>query len=89
MDSEIMWDEETGEKFEQMIVRIPKVLQSTARSAVLKKAQSLAGSDSRSVMNERDLVDAFFEVTPFGFHGPLKTDMEAMQIDYTQYGHPQ
>ena len=89
MVSEIMWDEKTGEKFEQMIARIPRVLQSTARGAVLKKAQSLAGSASRSVMNEKDLVDAFFEVTPFGFHGPLKTDMEAMQIDYTQYGHPQ
>ena len=87
-ENKIGWDDQTQKQFEQLIEKIPKVLQGTARDAVLKKARSLAGNDNRPLMNEKDLVDAFFEVTPFGFHGPLKTDMEDIQIDYTKYGHP-
>ena len=39
-------------------------------------------------VTEKNLIDAFFKETPFGFHGPMKTDMESVGIDYTKYGHP-
>jgi len=33
------------------------------------------------------MVDAFFIQTPFAFHGPMKSDMEAFSINYQKYDH--
>jgi len=81
------WEKEVQEKFNQMIDKIPGPMQKFARDAVTKKAEKLVTTDGRSEITEKDMVDAFFEATPFGFHGPMKTDMEIIGIDYTQYGH--
>jgi len=68
----------------------PAAAQTTAaleqRRPVLK-AEAIVTREGRSQVTEKDLVDAFFAETPFGFHGPMKTDMDALGIDYTQYGH--
>ena len=81
------WDTATQEKFQLMIGKIPIFLRDMAKDKVFKKAQALALKESRAEMSEKDLVDAFFSETPFGFHGPMKCDMEEFGIDYTQYGH--
>ena len=81
------WDKSAEEKFKQMIEKIPVFLRDIAKEKVSKKAESLAEGENRSQVVEKDLVDALFEETPFGFHGPMKADMDAVGIDYTQYGH--
>ena len=81
------WDKTTEEKFHQMIEKVPVFLRDIAKKKVSEKAVILARSESREQIIEKDLVDAFFEATPFGFHGPMKTDMEAIGINYMQYGH--
>jgi len=81
------WDKSAEEKFEQLLEKVPVFLRETAREKVSKKAESLAAGENRSQVTEKDLVNACFEETPFGFHGPMKTDMETLGIDYTQYGH--
>ncbi len=81
------WDKPTEEKFKQMIEKVPVFLRDMAREKVSEKAVLLAEEENRPEMNEKDLVDAFFEITPFGFHGPMKTDMETLGINYIQYGH--
>jgi len=86
--SKIDWDHDTRGKFDQLIDKIPVFLRSTAKEKVSKRAETIAREDNRCEIDEKDMVDAFFIETPFGFHGPLKTDMEAIQIDYTKYGHP-
>jgi len=88
-DHEISWDKNTQIQFEQLVAKIPVFLRSTAKEKVSKRAESIVRDDNRTVIGEKDMVDAFFIETPFGFHGPLKTDMEEIQIDYTKYGHPQ
>lgn len=88
-NSPIDWDRDTQEKFGQLIAKIPVFLRSLAKEKVLKRAETIVKDDHRTVIVEKDMVDAFFIETPFGFHGPLKTDMEEIQIDYTKYGHPQ
>ena len=88
-ETEITWDDGVEEKFRQMIGKIPKVLQGMAKKQVLEKSHKLVVADHRSVITEKDMVDAFFEVTPFGFHGPMKCDMEEFGIDYVGYGHPE
>ena len=70
-----------------MIEKIPIFLRDMAKDKVSKRAEVFAKEANRSNVNEKDLVDAFFKETPFGFHGPMKTDMETLEIDYTQYGY--
>jgi len=85
--NDINWDKETESKFEQMIEKVPVFMRPIAQGTVLKKAEELAQKGNRTEMNEKDLVDAFFAVTPGGFYGPMKVDMEDLGIDYTKYGY--
>ena len=84
----VTWEENTEQKFKKMIEKIPVFLRGVAEEKVGKRAENLATQDSRSEVTEKDMVDAFFLETPFGFHGPMKTDMTDLGIEYTKYGHP-
>ena len=81
------WDPDVREKFRKLIDKVPVFLRGLAEQKVARKAESLARQDNRALVCEKDLVDAFFIETPFGFHGPMKSDMDALQIDYARYGH--
>jgi hypothetical protein len=82
----IPWEQETAKKFNDLLERIPIFLRPVAQGKVSKKAASLALTAQRTEIIEKDLVEAFFIETPFGFHGPMKSDMEALGIDYKKYG---
>jgi len=81
------WEDGALKNYEQMIGKIPIFLRPMAKDRVGKKAQLNARENNRSV-NEKDMVDAFFSETPFGFHGPMTLDMEEFGIDYKKYGYP-
>ena len=83
----IPWDKAAEEKFNQLIAKIPDPIRGIAETRVSKKAESLVKAENRLEVTEKDMVDAFFAETPFGFHGPMKTDMETAGIDYKKYGH--
>ena len=83
----ITWDPDVQRKFEQMTARIPIFLRDLAEKKVFQKAEDLTKKDGRGIVSEKDLVDAFFNETPFGFHGPLKNDMNELRIDYLKYGY--
>ena len=81
------WEKDTAEKFQQLINKIPVFLRGIAEEKVSKKAEHLAQKENRHEITEKDLIDAFFAETPFGFHGPMKSDMESLGIDYRKYGY--
>ncbi len=81
------WEKNAEEKFKQLIERIPIFMRSMAEDMIRQKAESIVSDAHRSEITEKDMVDAFFAETPFGFHGPMKSDMEAVGVDYTKYGH--
>lgn len=83
----MQWEQATADKFKGMLDKIPVFLRPVAETKVSKKAEANASKEGRTEVNEKDMVDAFFQETPFGFHGPLKTDMESLGIDYKKYGH--
>jgi hypothetical protein len=83
----IVWEKSIQEKFDQMIAKIPPFLRPIAQAKVSKKAEALAQKENRQEISEKDMVDAFFMETPFGFHGPMKTDMQQLGIDYLRYGY--
>ncbi|MFA5059555.1 MAG: PCP reductase family protein [Candidatus Omnitrophota bacterium] len=81
------WDPDTDTKFKQLIEKIPIFLRAVAQEKVSNRAENIAAKENHLEVTEKDLVDAFFAETPFGFQGPLKCDMEALGIDYTKYGY--
>ena len=83
----MQWEKDAEEKFKQMIGKIPIFLRDIAKEKVSKKAEAIAAAQNRSQVTEKDMVDAFFAETPFGFHGPMKCDMEEFGIDYIKYGY--
>lgn len=83
----ISWEKNTQEKFNQLLGKIPIFLRGIAEKKVSQKAESLTRQENRREVTEKDMVNAFFSETPFGFHGPMKSDMEELGIDYTKYGH--
>ncbi len=83
----ITWESATQKKFDQMIAKIPVFLRDIAQKKVFQKAVDFTQKDDRRIVCEKDLVDAFFAETPFGFHGPMKNDMNELKIDYLKYGY--
>lgn len=83
----IFWNKATEERFKQLIEKIPVFLRDLAKKKISQKAESIAAEDNREEVSEKDMVDAFFAETPFGFHGPMKCDMEKFGVDYTKYGY--
>ena len=81
------WNKTTEEKFNALIAKVPVFLQEIAKNKISKKAETLAAQANLAEIGEKEMIDAFFAETPFGFHGPMKTDMEAAGIDYAKYGH--
>ncbi len=84
----VVWEEATRRQFEQLIGKIPVFLREFARNKVSQRAERIVKKSGRNTVGEKDLVDAFFAETPFGFHGPLKNDMTELGIDYVKYGYP-
>jgi hypothetical protein len=87
MEAKISWEKTTLEKFNQLIERIPIFMRDIARDKVSNKAEALIRKDGRAQVEEKDMVDAFFAETPFGFHGPMKNDLKDVGIDYMKYGY--
>ena len=87
VQAKINWEQGAQEKFQQLLGKIPIFLRGIAEKKVSLKIESRLREENRREVCEKDLVDAFFSETPFGFHGPMKCDMEEFGIDYTKYGY--
>jgi hypothetical protein len=81
------WDNTAKDHYEAILAKIPVFLRSIAATKVSQRAETNARSENRLEVSPKDVVDAFFIETPFGFHGPMKMDMEALGIDYQKYGY--
>ncbi len=86
--NKITWDPSTEQKFNELIAKVPVFMRGIAKDKVSQRIEKILLQENRLVVGEKDMVDAFFAETPFGFHGPMKSDMESLGIEYTKYGHP-
>lgn len=87
IEKNIAWDKDAREKFELLLAKIPVFLRSIAQKKVSQRAENITRQEGRLEVSQKDMVDAFFLETPFGFHGPMKSDMEEIGIDYRKYGY--
>ncbi len=83
----LSWDSGIQEKFKQIVAKMPVFMRPIAEKAITLKAEGLAAKDNRAQVTEKDLVDALFQETPFGFQGLMKNDLSSIGVDYTKYGY--
>jgi hypothetical protein len=83
----ITWDKTAEENFQKILEDIPHMIRGIAEARVSKKAQSLVEENNRTVILEKDMVDAFFAETPAGFIPVMKNSLDQLGIDYRKYGH--
>ena len=87
MTDRITWDPATQQKFEKILEQIPDMVRGIAEARISRKAESILKEQNRWVINEKDMIDAFFAETPPAFMGAMKSGMDELGIDYTKYGY--
>jgi len=83
----ITWEKPTEEKFLKVLEQIPALIRGIAETRISKKAQAIVKESNRSLITEKDMVDAFFAETPKDFMPAMKKSMNDLGINYSQYGY--
>ncbi len=81
------WDKTTQDNFQILLEQIPDLIRGIAETRVSKKAESMIRQENRWIISEKDMVAAFFAETPPAFLSTMKSGMQELGIDYTQYGY--
>lgn len=64
----LMWDAEAKQKFDTMIARIPLFHREIAKKVALKRAEINAQERGSALVEEPDIVRAFFSEVPKAFY---------------------
>jgi len=82
------WDTKTQEKLKLMISKIPVFHRRITEAVVLKKAEEIAAARASAVVEEMDVVSAFFSDVPSPFYSMMVRLMDQSGFDYRKYGFP-
>jgi hypothetical protein len=82
------WESQVQDKFKLIISKIPLFHRGMAAIAVSKKAEENARVRGVTVVEEQDVVSAFFSDVPIPFYSMMVRLMEQSGFDYKQYGFP-
>ncbi|HOW36160.1 MAG TPA: DUF2621 family protein [Candidatus Omnitrophota bacterium] len=79
------WDSEARKKFENVIARLPLFHRDIARNVVYKKAEINARERSAKLVEEQDIVRAFFTEVPIAFYSLMVKLLGDAGFDYKKY----
>lgn len=82
------WDNTTQDKFKQMISKMPIFHRRIAEEAAVKKALENAAKRNARLVEEEDVVNAFFSEVPKQFYSLMIRLLEDVGFDYRKYGFP-
>lgn len=82
------WNPEVKEKFTLTISRLPIFHRHIAEEAVSKKAEENARNRNASVVDEEDVISAFFSDVPKPFYSMMVRLLDHSGFDYRRYGFP-
>lgn len=82
------WEVKSQSKFQNMISKIPVFHRRITELAVTKRAEQLALNRKSSLVEEADIVGAFFSDVPSPFYGMMIRLLEQTGFDYKKYGFP-
>jgi ribosomal protein L17 len=81
----IEWNEQAKQHFEAVITNLPQFHRSIAELLVKDKSQELAQKRQSTVVEDQDVVKAFFQEVPPAFKDMMKRLFSQLGIDYKQY----
>lgn len=82
---ELEWEKEALSKFNLMIEKIPLFHRKIAEQVVCKKAQLNAKERGSSVVEESDILRAFFSEVPFAFYSLMIRLLDEVGFAYKEY----
>lgn len=82
------WEKNVQEKFNLFIQKLPVFHRRIAESVVSKKAQDNASARNSSLVEEEDVISAFFSDVPSAFYSMMVRILEQTGFDYKKYGYP-
>lgn len=82
------WETKTQEKFKLIISKIPIFHRRITEEAVTKRAEEIALARNGGVVEEQDVVAAFFTDVPSPFYSMMIRLLEQTGFDYKKYGFP-
>lgn len=83
------WDIKTQEKFNLAISKMPVFHRRIAEVATTQKAIENAIRRKARLVEEQDVVSAFFSEVPKPFYSLMIRLLEDVGFDYKKYGYPQ
>lgn len=82
------WDTKTQEKFNLAISKMPVFHRRIAEVAATKKALENAARRNGKLVEEQDVIAAFFSEVPKPFYSLMIRLLEDVGFDYKKYGFP-
>ncbi len=83
--TEIKWNEQAQKKYDNMIVKIPMFHRDIAKQIVDKQAVINAQERKSDVVEEGDIVRAFFSEVPMTFYSLMIRLFDDVGFDYKKY----
>ena len=81
----LQWESMAREKFDNMIQRIPLFHRSLAREVAYTRAELNARERGSALVEEGDIVRAFFSEVPMAFYNLMIKLFEDVGFDYKKY----
>lgn len=82
---DITWTKEAQDMFEKVITALPQFHRSIAQKLVKESAEEITKSRGLAAVEEKELVEAFFQEIPPAFKEMMKRLFHKLSIDYTKY----
>ena len=83
--TKLRWEKESLKKFNTMIERIPLFHREIAKKVVYKRAEINAHERGSNLVEEGDIVQAFFSEVPMAFYSLMIRLLDEVGFDYKQY----
>ncbi|MCF7916238.1 MAG: DUF2621 family protein [Candidatus Omnitrophica bacterium] len=81
----IKWDEKTKDKFDKVIESLPQFHRTIAEKLVYQKAEELAEKRKSEIVEDKDLIQAFFQEVPPAFKDMMERLFSHLNIDFSKY----
>ena len=81
----IEWSKDAKEHFEEVVGNLPQFHRSIAEQLVKEKAEELAVKRESGIVENKDVVTAFFQEVPPAFKDMMKRLFGQLNIEYKQY----
>lgn len=82
------WNSQTEDKFKAVIAKLPIFHRHIAENAVVRKAEENAQARNSELIEEKDVVAAFFSDVPSPFYSMMIRLLDQSGFDYRKYGFP-